>query len=86
METKHTYRVRVTWTGNQGTGTANYLGYSRAHEIAAPGKPVLVGSSDPSFRGDATRWNPEELLLALQLRFCFEVCALSGSLVSSAPE
>jgi hypothetical protein len=26
------------------------------------------------------------MLLALQLRFCFEVRALSGSLVSSAPE
>jgi organic hydroperoxide reductase OsmC/OhrA len=64
VEKKHTYRVRVTWTGNQGTGTANYLRYSRAYEIAAPGKPVIVGSSDPSFRGDGARWNPEELLLA----------------------
>ena len=64
MEKRHTYRVRVTWTGNQGAGTVNHGGYSRAHEVAASNKPAIVGSSDPSFRGDATRWNPEELLLA----------------------
>ena len=64
MGKQHTYHVRVTWTGNQGTGTANYRAYSRAHDIAAPGKSVIPGSSDPSFRGDATRWNPEDLLVA----------------------
>ena len=64
MGKQHTYHVRVIWTGNQGTGTANYRAYSRAHDIAAPGKPVIPGSSDPSFRGDAMRWNPEDLLVA----------------------
>jgi organic hydroperoxide reductase OsmC/OhrA len=64
MQKQHTYRVRVAWTGNQGTGTSSYRGYSRAHEITSPGKSDIAGSSDPSFRGDATRWNPEELLLA----------------------
>jgi len=61
---EHRYQVHVIWTGNQGTGTATYRGYSRAHEIQAPGKPTIKGSSDPSFRGDPARWNPEELLLA----------------------
>jgi organic hydroperoxide reductase OsmC/OhrA len=28
------------------------------------GKPDLAGSSAPEFRGDAARWNPEELLVA----------------------
>jgi organic hydroperoxide reductase OsmC/OhrA len=28
------------------------------------GKPDLPGSSDPSFRGDPSRYNPEELLVA----------------------
>jgi organic hydroperoxide reductase OsmC/OhrA len=27
-------------------------------------KPIIYGSSDPSFRGDPTRYNPEELLVA----------------------
>ena len=28
------------------------------------GKPVILGSADPAFRGDPGRWNPEELLVA----------------------
>jgi organic hydroperoxide reductase OsmC/OhrA len=32
--------------------------------VVAPGKPDILGSSDPHFRGAPERWNPEELLLA----------------------
>ena len=32
--------------------------------LRAAGKPELLGSADPTFRGDAGRWNPEELLVA----------------------
>ncbi len=87
MEKKHTYRACVTWTGSQGTGTTSYRGYSRAHEITAPGKPVIAGSSDPSFRGDATRWNPEELLLAsasaCHKLWYLALCAQAGIVVVS---
>jgi organic hydroperoxide reductase OsmC/OhrA len=38
--------------------------YERAHIISAPGKAEIAGSSDQSFRGDASRWNPEDLLVA----------------------
>jgi organic hydroperoxide reductase OsmC/OhrA len=61
---RHTYSIRVDWTGNQGTGTSAYRAYSRAHEISAQGKTAISGSSDPVFRGDAVRWNPAELLIA----------------------
>ena len=61
---RHTYSIRVDWTGNQGTGTSAYRAYSRAHEISAQGKTAIAGSSDPVFRGDAARWNPAELLIA----------------------
>ena len=61
---QHSYEVTTTWTGNRGDGTRSYAGYSRAHEIVTSGKPVLPGSSDPSFRGEAERYNPEELLVA----------------------
>ena len=37
--------------------------------LRAAGKPVLEGSADPTFRGDASRWNPEELLVAALVRF-----------------
>jgi organic hydroperoxide reductase OsmC/OhrA len=54
----------VSWTGNRGHGTANAAAYDRDHVVTAPGKPDLSASSDPSFRGDPERWNPEELLVA----------------------
>src|ERR1700710_879108 len=60
----HRYSLRVTWTGNTGSGTSDYRAYQRAHDVVAPGKPVIAMSSDPSFRGDASRYNPEELLVA----------------------
>ncbi|WP_198602161.1 OsmC family protein [Rhodococcus opacus] len=60
----HDYTLTVTWTGNRGAGTSGPDAYARDHVIAAAGKPDLPGSADPSFRGDATRWNPEELLVA----------------------
>ena len=61
---EHRYTCAVTWTGNTGSGTATYTGYSRDHTIAAAGKPVIPGSSDPGFRGDGSRYNPEDLLVA----------------------
>jgi organic hydroperoxide reductase OsmC/OhrA len=60
----HCYRVDVIWTGNRGAGTRGYRGYGREHEIRSAGKPVLAGSADASFHGDAGRYNPEDLLLA----------------------
>ena len=64
MNQQHRYRVDVEWTGNLGRGTDGYRNYSRDHAIRIAGKPTLAGSADPTFRGDATRHNPEDLLLA----------------------
>jgi len=61
---QHRYAVTVEWTGNLGSGTSAYRAYSRDHDIGAVGKPTIAGSSDPAYRGDAARWNPEELLVA----------------------
>lgn len=82
---QHYYPVQVVWTGNQGTGTASYRGYSRNHDIKVAGKQTLEGSSDPSFRGDPARWNPEELLVA-SLSACHKLwylglCAEAGIVV-----
>lgn len=60
----HAFAVSVEWTGNVGEGTSDYTSYQRSHEISAEGKPVIQGSSDPAFRGDRSRYNPEELLVA----------------------
>ena len=64
MRKQHKYETTVRWTGNLGNGTTGYKDYARNHEISAPGKPPIAGSSDPAFRGDAARYNPEELLVA----------------------
>ena len=87
---EHHYRVAVRWTGNTGSGTEHYRSYSRSHEIAcpaAPDKPVIPGSSDPAFRGDLNRWNPEELFVAA-LSACHKLwylhlCAAAGIVVES---
>ncbi len=61
----HRYQVQTIWTGNTGQGTANYRAYRRDHEISGPSKQAPIpGSSDPVFRGDPARYNPEELLVA----------------------
>jgi organic hydroperoxide reductase OsmC/OhrA len=85
---EHRYAVTVEWTGNTGTGTAGYRAYERRHEIgaAAASKPLILGSSDPAFRGDAARWNPEELLVA-SLSACHQLwylhlCADAGVIVT----
>ena len=84
---QHHYKIRVTWTGNEGTGTSSFRGYSRDHRIDGQAKRSIEGSSDPSFRGDPTRWNPEELLLA-SLSACHKLwylglCAEAGLTVVS---
>jgi organic hydroperoxide reductase OsmC/OhrA len=61
---RHDYALQTVWTGNRGVGTAHYSSYDRRHDITAIGKPAIPGSSDPVFRGERTRYSPEELLVA----------------------
>ncbi|MGA3224165.1 MAG: OsmC family protein [Acidobacteriaceae bacterium] len=87
MARLHSYSVTVTWTGNTGTGTSGYREYQRSHEISAAGKSAIAGSSDPAFRGDPTRWNPEELLVA-SLSTCHQLwylhlCADAGIVIEA---
>ncbi|GIL00006.1 MAG: peroxiredoxin [Alphaproteobacteria bacterium] len=87
MSHDHHYAVTVDWTGNLGTGTADYRTYDRRHEIAAEGKPPIPGSSDPAFRGDPARWNPEDLLVAslsaCHMLWYLHLCAVSGIVVTA---
>jgi organic hydroperoxide reductase OsmC/OhrA len=82
----HRYEVTVRWTGNTGSGTSDYRGYGRDHEVAGDGKPAIPGSSDPAFRGDAARWNPEELLVAslaqCHMLWYLHLCAVGGVVVT----
>jgi len=78
----HAYSIALTWTGNTGQGTAGYKAYARDHVFSGPGKPDLPGSSDPAFRGDGARYNPEELLVAAlascHMLWYLHLCADAG--------
>ncbi len=87
MARQHRYAVTVAWSGDRGTGTSAYHAYGRDHEITAPSKTSIPGSSDPAFRGDAARWNPEELLVA-SLSACHQLwylhlCSEHGIIVTA---
>jgi organic hydroperoxide reductase OsmC/OhrA len=81
----HTYAVTVTWTGNLGDGTRSYRGYRRDHTVEADGRPAIPASSDPVFRGDPARWNPEQLLVAAvsqcHMLWYLHLCADAGVVV-----
>lgn len=85
-EREHVYTVRVTWTGDRGTGTSAYTAYGRAHEITGDGRPPIPGSSDPTFRGDPSRYSPEDLLVAslsgCHMLWYLHLCADAGIVVT----
>lgn len=64
MNGQHHYQATIKWTGNKGTGTDNYRNYERSHEIEITNKTTILGSSDPAFRGDSSKHNPEDLLVS----------------------
>jgi organic hydroperoxide reductase OsmC/OhrA len=83
----HNYTVALEWTGNTGKGTAAYSVYERSHTLQVTGKPIIDGSSDPSFRGDATKYNPEEMLVAsissCHMLWYLHFCAEQGIIVTA---
>src|SRR5271154_4595140 len=87
MQREHRYSVSVRWTGNTGKGTSDYRSYQRNHEINVLGKPLILGSADPKFRGDPLRYNPEELLVAAlstcHMLWYLHLCADTGIVVVS---
>lgn len=82
MTRSHHYRTYLTWKGNLGKGTSDYRAYSRNHEIVVDGKPVLPATSDPAFRGDITRYTPEDLLISslssCHMLWYLHLCAVNG--------
>jgi organic hydroperoxide reductase OsmC/OhrA len=86
-ERTHEFRITSRWTGNLGSGTSAYTAYSRAHECAGEGKIAPIpGSSDPAFRGDPGRYNPEELLVgalaSCHMLWVLHLCADAGIVVT----
>lgn len=82
MASEHHFAAHLVWTGSAKGPTSSYEAYSRDYRAEVEGKPPLEGSADPTFRGDASRYNPEDLLV-LSLSAChmlsyLHLCASAG--------
>ena len=81
----HCYRAHLIWEGNRGHGTSGYQSYERTFRAVAAGKPSVVGSADPLFRGDGHLLNPEDLFLmaiaACHMLTYLALCARRGIVV-----
>lgn len=85
---EHHYTLQTEWTGNEGSGTSHYKSYSRSYTLSAEGKmQEILASSDPSFLGDASKYNPEELFLAslsaCHLLWYLHLCAVNQVIVTA---
>ncbi len=87
MPTPHVYRTTVRWTGNLGSGTREYRGYSRDHTIEFAGKPPILATSGLSPRSDPTRANPDELLVgalaSCHMLWYLHLCSAAGIVVTA---
>jgi organic hydroperoxide reductase OsmC/OhrA len=64
MAREHHFAARLVWTGAERGPIRDYESYARDYRVEIAGKPPLEGSSDPAFRGDPAKHNPEDLLVA----------------------
>lgn len=83
----HHYHLTITWTGNTGQGTKSYKAYDRDHTIEVSGKPVIPGTSEVSYLGNKTRYNPEELLVAslssCHMLWYLHLCSVNNVVVTN---
>lgn len=86
MNGQHHYQLKIEWTGNKGTGTSDSRDYERSHTLFINGKEDILCSSDPAFRGDNTKHNPEEFLLAAlsscHMLWYLHLCADAGVVIT----
>lgn len=82
MPKEHIYKTQLVWTGASQGSTSSYESYSREYTVTIEGKPPLVGSADPTYRGNPALHNPEDLLV-ISLASChmlsyLALCARAG--------
>jgi len=86
MKGQHHYNLTLKWTGNTGEGTSHYRSYERSHTIMIDNKAELLCSSDPAFRGDKTKHNPEEFMVAslsaCHMLWYLHLCSEAGVIVT----
>lgn len=80
MTQEHVYQAKTVWTGASYSSTSSYESYSREYTVIIEGKPRVVGSADPTFYGDSSLHNPEDLLvIALSTCHMLSYLALCGA-------
>ena len=81
----HNYAATITWTGNKGEGTTRYDAYERSHTLSVNNKPDLACSSDVPFRGDGSKYNPEDMFLyslsSCHMLWYLHLCSEAGIIV-----
>ncbi|MGZ3863872.1 MAG: OsmC family protein [Bacteroidia bacterium] len=86
MTKEHHYTANIVWTGNKGEGTKTYTSYDRNYTISVMNKPDINGSADIPFRGDGTKYNPEDFLLCslstCHMLWFLHFCADNGIIVT----
>lgn len=86
MKRQHNYKTTLQWSGNKGTGTVNYKAFERSYIISIENKPDILGSADPAFLGDKTKYNPEEFLVAslssCHMLWYLHLCSEAGVVVT----
>lgn len=85
---KHDYHIQTKWTGNTGRGTASYTSYDRDFCVSGAEKSGdIQGSSDPVFRGNPSRYNPEELYVSAisscHMLWYLHLCSDAGIIVTN---
>lgn len=87
VKATHEFKTIIEWTGNTGDGTSSYESYGREYTLSGEGKETVLGSSAAGFRGDATKYNPEELFIAslasCHMLWYLHLCADAGIKVIS---
>lgn len=87
MAKEHHFAAHLIWTGAEAGPIRSYESYSRSWRVEVEGKPPLEGSADPTFRGDSSRHNPEDLLVvalsACHMLAYLALCARAGIEVAS---
>ena len=82
MAKEHHFAAHVVWTGAGRGSTTSYDSYDRSYQVDIEGKPPLTGSAAPTFRGDGSKHNPEDLLVAAlsacHLLSYLALCARAG--------
>lgn len=85
MSHLHHYKLKLDWAGHNSAGTSNVRTYDRSHTVTINGKPALQLTTDNPAVGDASKLNPEDLLVSSvaschMLSYLY-ACALAGVVV-----